>query len=44
MVQKQINPDPKPRVRQERMINPAMSPNPMGTAMGIANQIYGMQQ
>ena len=43
MVQKQINPDPKPRVRQERMINPAMSPNPMGTAMGIANQIYGMQ-
>lgn len=43
MVQKQINPDPKPRVGQERMINPAMSPNPMGTAMGIANQIYGMQ-
>ena len=44
MVQKQINPDPKPRVGQERMINPVMSPNPMGTAMGIANQIYGMQQ
>ena len=40
MVQKQINPDPKPRVGQERMINS----NPMGTAMGIANQIYGMQQ
>ena len=39
-----INPDPKPRVGQERMINPVMSPNPMGTAMGIANQIYGMQQ
>ena len=54
MVQKQINPDPKPRVGQERMINPNMipnvgrermiNPNPMGTAMGIANQIYGMQQ
>ena len=54
MVQKQINPDPKPRVEQERMINPNISPNvgrerminpnPMGTAMGIANQIYGMQQ
>ena len=44
MVQKQINPDPKPRVGQERMINPVMSPNPMGTAMGIANQIYCMQK
>ena len=54
MVQKQINPDPKPRVGQERMISPniipnvgrerMINPNPMGTAMGIANQIYGMQQ
>ena len=44
MVQKQINPDQKPIVGKERMINPVMSPNPMGTAMGIANQIYGMQQ
>ena len=44
MVQKQINPDQKPIVGKERMINSVMSPNPMGTAMGIANQIYGMQQ
>ena len=44
MVQKQINPDQKPIVGKERMINSVMSPNPMGTAMGIANQIYGMQK
>ena len=44
MVQKQINPDQKPIVGKERIINSVMSPNPMGTAMGIANQIYGMQK